>query len=126
MRDVHRHSQQRHPHRNPPDGKKRPPHPLARNPPVHVERQPKREQVLEAVHRRERLAGFLAVAVHHVRHHACRRQLHPEVDKPQADDDGDGPGVQRVGGLAPGEEAGCREEEVGDQDGEAEFGFCCS
>lgn len=63
------------------------------------------------------------MAVNHVDHYACYSELDAEVDHAHADDDGDGPGLLGVEGLAPGEEAGCCEKEEEDHYGQAEFGF---
>ena len=66
---------------------------------------------------------MFSVAVDNVRYDACGAELDAKVDEAETHDDGDFPGCESVGCLAPGEEAGRGKEEVGYHDWKAEFGF---
>jgi hypothetical protein len=74
---------------------------LNRNPVVDVERHAEGKHVLHKVHGRKRLSGLLTMAVHNISDHTGGAELHAQVDETHADDDWDGPGFLRVGGLAP-------------------------
>ena len=122
--DIHRNRTQANPNRNPPNGKKHVPNPLSRNPIIQIIRQSKRKHVLDKIHRSERFAGFVSMAVYDVGYDAGGAELNAEINEPESDDHGNFPRVVGVAALAPGEETSCSEEEVGYHDWEAEFGFC--
>lgn len=121
--DIHRHRRQYNRSRDPANDKETISHALVEDPIVGVESQPKSEKVLDKIHDGKGLGGLLAVAVNDVGDDAGGAQLDAEVDEAQTNNDGNRPGILGVEGLAPGEEAGCSEEEVSRHDGESKFGF---
>lgn len=78
--NIHRPRQKRHANGNSANDKKHIPNTLGLNPRIRIKRQPEREDVFREIHRRERLACFLAVAVHYVCHDTGGTQLHAQVD----------------------------------------------
>lgn len=63
------------------------------------------------------------MAVNNVCDNTRSAQLNTEIDQAQAYNDGDRPRVLRIRGLAPSEEAGRGEQEIGHHDWQTELGF---
>jgi len=121
--NVHRDREQTNTDREPTNGEEDIPRSLCRNPIVYIVHEPESKEVLDEVHRCECFACLLTMAIYDVGHDTGSAELNTEVDEPESDDHGNFPGVESVGCLAPGEEAGCGEKEVCYHDWETEFGF---
>lgn len=98
-------------------------HALDGDPVVGVKGHAKGKHVLDKVHGGKGLGGLHAVAVGDVGDDAGGAELDAKVDEAHADDDGNGPGVLVVEGLAPGKEATGCEQQVRHHDGQAELGL---
>jgi len=114
--NVHRNRKKTNSNGNSPNRKENIPRPLRRQPIIQIIGKTESEEILDEIHCSEGLACFLTMAVYDVGYDTCGAELDAEVYKPKADDDGDFPWGEGVGGLAPGEEAGSGEKEVGYHD----------
>lgn len=121
--NIHGNSQQANPNSNSAHDKEDIPHPLQRHPGIQIIRQPEGEQVFDKVHDCKAFAGFVTMAVYHVGYNTRGSELDSEVDEPKANYHRDRPWVLSKGGLAPSKKSGGGKEEVGNHDGETEFGL---
>jgi len=124
--NVHRNRKQTNADRESTNGEEDIPCSLCCKPIVDVIHEPESKEVFDEVHRSECFSCLFAMAIYDVGHDTGSAELNTEVDEPESDDHGNFPGVESVGCLAPGEEAGCGEKEVCYHDWETEFGFCWS
>ena len=124
--NIHRNRKKTNPSRYPTNRKENIPRALRRQPIIQIICETKSKQVLDEVHDSEGFACFFTMAVYDVGYDACGSKLNAKVYEAEPDDHGDFPGGESVGGLAPCEEPGGGEKEVGYHDWEAEFGFYCS
>lgn len=119
----HRNSEEGNTHRDSTNSEETITNTLLINPIVDIERQPKRKEILDKVHRRKGLARFLAMAVNNVRDNTRSTQLDAEIDQAQANNHGNGPRVLRVRRLAPSKEAGGSEQKISNHDWKTELGL---
>ena len=120
---LHRNSEEGNTHRNSTNSEEAVTNTLLINPIIDIERQPEREKVLDKVHCSKGFTSLLAMAVNNVCDNTRSAQLDTEIDQAQAHNDGDGPRVLRIRGLAPCEEAGRSEQKIGNHNWQTEFRF---
>jgi len=121
--DIHRNSSQTRRERQPTNNEESLPDSLVRNPIVNIKRETECESILHEVHRREGLAGFIAMGIDYVGHDTGGPELNAKVDESETEDDWHGPGILVLCCLAPCEESDSGEGQVGNKNRESELRF---
>jgi len=104
--DIHRNRKQTNTNRKSTNSEEDVSRPLRCEPIVDIIHESESEEVLDEVHCGKRFTCFVTMAIYDVGDYACGAELDAEVDQSEPDDHGYFPGVESVGCLAPGEEAG--------------------